>query len=291
MLKASQSFLLLIILPSLIFGLTIGTISDRPSKKLKWYKPFAKYIEKKLKEYGIEEKVNVRFAKDINHMKKLIENGKIQIFIDSVYPSLKVCLEGICEPALIRWKNKVRSYHSLIIVRKDSSIKNTNDLVGRKIAFDEPWSTSGYFVPVVYLLERGFKLIELKSISEEVPDGCIGYIFASEEENVIGWVFYKKVDAGALYDIKFRKIAKDKAHYFRIIWKSPPIPRHLVNFSISLDTRLKEAVIKILLNMHKDKEGRKVLKKFKKTLKFEILSERDRELLEKFKNAIIKYGL
>lgn len=282
----SKYLVILLLTPIFSWALTIGTITAKPSKKVKRYELLASYIEKRL-----GEDVKIKFAKDIPHMQMLIEEGKVDIFIDSVYPSLKVCIKAGCEPLLLRWKNGVKYYHTLIFTRKDSELNSLRDLVGKKLALDEPFSTSGYFVPVALLLERGFKLVELKSPSDPVPEDSIGYVFAGEEENVVGWVFLKKTDAGALYDIKFESIVKDKKHFFKILFVSPDIPRHLVNFSSKLSKAKVDKLIDILTSMHRDTEGRRVLHEFKKTLKFERLSEKDRKLIDILKKKMLTFGL
>ncbi len=276
----------LFLFPTISFALTIGTITAKPSKKYKRYRALASYLEKKL-----GEEVKVRFAKDISHMQKLMKEGEIDVFIDSLYPSLKVCVTGVCKPTLLRWKDGVKYYRSLIFTRADSDINSVEELVGKRLALDEPVSTSGYFVPVAFLLERGFKLIRLMSQLDSVPKGHIGYVFAGEEENVVGWVFFRRVEAGAVGHTKFERIVKDKRGSFKVIYKSPKIPRQLVNFSTRLDKEKADRLLKLLTSMHEDEEGKKALKKFKRTKKFEVLPEKDRELIEFFNEKILTFGL
>jgi ABC-type phosphate/phosphonate transport system substrate-binding protein len=58
------------------------------------------------------------------------------------------------------------------------------------------------------------------------------------------------------------------------------IPRQLVSFSKNVDKKLKKEILDILLNMHKDNEGIKVLEKFSKTKKFSVLKKDELQLKE-----------
>ncbi len=267
-------------------AITIGTVTDKPSKRAGEYERLAEYLEKKL---GIE--VSIKFAKSIPYMKNLIEDGEVDLFIDSLYPSLKVCSQGACEPMMLIWRNNVKYYRSIIVVRKDSDINTIKDLVGKKLALEEPFSTAGYLVPITFLLEEGLNLFELRDFNDPVPPKRVGFVFADEEENVVGWVFFGYTDAGALYDIKFKKIVNGYSSLFRIIFSSPEIPQHIVSFSSKLEEGLKDKLANTLLNMYKTPDGKEVLKMFGNSQRFEALSDKDKELIKFFGEKIKRLGL
>lgn len=77
------------------------------------------------------------------------------------------------------------TYQSQFIVKAGSSIKKIEDLVGKKIAYVEPASTSGYLLPVKTLKEKG---IEPKET-----------VFAGKHDNVVSMVYQGQVDAGATF--------------------------------------------------------------------------------------------
>lgn len=85
-------------------------------------------------------------------------------------------------------KNGKRTYYSQIIVRADSGIKTLQDLNGKRFAFSDPASTSGYIVPYNMLNKAGIKL---KS-----------HVFAQKHDNVVTMVYQKQVDAGSTYHDK-----------------------------------------------------------------------------------------
>lgn len=76
-------------------------------------------------------------------------------------------------------------YQGQIVVRTDSGINEVKDLDGKRFAFTDPSSTSGYMFPLKILREQDVKL------SNEM--------FAMKHDNVITMVYQGQVDGGATY--------------------------------------------------------------------------------------------
>lgn len=76
-------------------------------------------------------------------------------------------------------------YKGAIIARADSKIKSIKDLEGKKFAFSDPSSTSGFILPSKLFKDQGIKLSET--------------VFAGRHDTVVSMVFQKQVDAGAIY--------------------------------------------------------------------------------------------
>lgn len=77
------------------------------------------------------------------------------------------------------------TYQSQFITKAGSSIKKIEDLAGKKVAFVEPASTSGYLLPLKTLKD---KKIEPKET-----------VFAGKHDNVVSMVYQGQVDAGATF--------------------------------------------------------------------------------------------
>lgn len=86
-------------------------------------------------------------------------------------------------------------YKSQIIVHKDSTIKSLDDLKGKKFAFTDPASTSGYILPNKLLKDHNVKLGET--------------VFAQKHDNVVTMVYQKQVDAGATFYSPPEKVMKE----------------------------------------------------------------------------------
>ena len=77
------------------------------------------------------------------------------------------------------------TYQSQFIAKADGKVKKIEDLAGKKIAFVEPSSTSGYLLPLKTLKDKG---IEPKET-----------VFAGKHDNVVSMVYQGQVDAGATF--------------------------------------------------------------------------------------------
>jgi phosphonate transport system substrate-binding protein len=89
------------------------------------------------------------------------------------------------EPLLRVVRKGEDTYKGAIFVRADSKISKIEDLKGKKFAFVDPASGSGYIFPKKMLLEKGVKLAE--------------EVFANKHDVSITMVYQKQVDAAAAF--------------------------------------------------------------------------------------------
>jgi phosphonate transport system substrate-binding protein len=78
-----------------------------------------------------------------------------------------------------------------------------------------------------------------------------------------------KVDAGAVNEDYFQALAGSRISELQIILTTEAVPRNLVCVRRNLDPRVTNALRDLLLGMDEDEEGRKVLKGFEETAKFD----------------------
>lgn len=265
--------------------LSVGSISDRINDEINNMQPFITFLVERLKPYGVAAGRPV-VARTKDEMVALFEKGEVDIYIDSPFPTLYISLNAGTVPFL---KHQIRGYNlykSLIFTRKDSGVEKLDDLKGNIIALDNPFSTSGYFVPVTMLKMKGYQLYECENIDEDVPGNKIGYIFSKDDENTMFWVVKGKVLAGATDNINFMKNSGDKAEELLILEESFLMPRQLVSKRANLDDKLVEGIEKALTDMHNTIRGRKVLSEFHQSTGFVSYSV---EEWENLKEKILPY--
>ena len=108
-------------------------------------------------------------------------------------------------------------YHSQIITRKDSGIKDIKDLKGKTFAFVDPSSTSGHLFPKAGLIKLGID-----------PDTYFGRVLftGSHDANALA-VANKRVDAATIADRIFDAAVQKnlvKREDIHVVWSSDPIP-------------------------------------------------------------------
>lgn len=149
------------------------------------------------------------------------------------------------------------TYQSQFLARSDSKIKSLKDLNGKKLAFVDPGSTSGYLLPM--------KLLQDKKIAPK------DVVFAMKHDAVVTKIYQGEVDAGATYysppqngEIDdARRLVKeqfpDVEKKVKIVELSDPIPNDPIVFSKDLPEEMKEKISLTLQAFVSTPEGQKVM--------------------------------
>lgn len=257
-------------------AITIGRATDDVNKAQKRLQPIVAYLASRLGDVGVERgKVVLAADNSSETLLKYLQESKIDIVIDTAFQIHAYMKAGNMTPLLTVWRKGSKEYRTFIFTRKDSGITQLGDLRGKTIAFEDPGSTSAYFLPKFTLMAMGFDLVELKSSASRVPKGKIGYVFAGSEINISAWVFHGKVASGALSDQDWETPENLPAAFrevFAIIGETKKILRLLLAVRNGLDGKLVRRIKEELLNMHANAEGRKALAAYKLN-KFEALPE------------------
>lgn len=177
--------------------------------------------------------------------------------------------------ARLKFVNRGRdSYNGQIIVRADSGIKTVKQLNGKKFAYVDPASTSGYLLPSLLFRKEGVKLKET--------------IFAGKHDTVVLAVYQKKVDAGATFytppdddgtpkDARWllRTQFPDVYDKIKILQLTDTIPNDPLVFRKDMPEELKEKIAASFERYIKTPEGAKVLKDLYHITEFKRASDRD----------------
>jgi phosphonate transport system substrate-binding protein len=150
------------------------------------------------------------------------------------------------------------TYQSQFIAKADSSIKKIEDFKGKKVAFVDPASTSGYLLPL--------KMLKDKAIDPSES------VFAMKHDNVVSMVYNGQVDGGATFyspptDGQIedaRRLVKtqypDVEQKISIIQLSDPIPNDPIVFRKDMPEDMKKKIVETFMSFVKTDEGKKVFK-------------------------------
>ncbi len=246
--------------------ISIGYVDDDAVKQIKRFQPHADYIAAKLSTNETIYEGKVIIVKSMENMTDLLKEQKVDIYMESPYTASLVAKRSGSVPFLRRWKDGVEKYHSIFIVKNGSSINTLDDFIGKTIVFEDPGSTSGYFLPKAYLIQKGYNL------SQEGGRNIISYIFSGEDENTPVWVVEGKADIGAISNIDFETYPKSLKERLKIIERTFDVPRHVVSHRSGLDPVLVQKIKQILMDMDKDPQGIDILKNFQNTTKYDEIS-------------------
>jgi phosphonate transport system substrate-binding protein len=264
--------------------LFLGTTGDDPDDEIKEFNVLATYLEKHLKGSGIDN-VKTIVAPNTKKMAHLINSQKVDIYIDSPFPSLIVSQKTGSTIFLRRWKKGVAEYRSVVFSRKDSGIDSLEKMKGKLIAFEDPFSTSSFFLPKATLETQGAILKQVE-VGDVLKNDITGYKFSDDDRNTMLWVLRKRADLGAMNERKFKKLAKKRINDLQVITRSIWVPRHVVSHSPSLDSKTVVAIKDTLKTMHTTKEGQLALKNFANTTKFDDFPSRTTDELMPLLNML-----
>jgi phosphonate transport system substrate-binding protein len=281
------SVVTVLLLPQTISAETIriGDIGKHPAAQIKRFAPFTGYLAKQLESEGITDG-KVVVVKSISEMANSMRERKVDLFIDSSYPVLAVKRLADIKFLLRRWKKGQADYHGVIFVRKDSGIARVEDLKGKTVAFEEPFSTITYFVPKMALVEKGLRLVQKKDASDPVVPDEVGYVFVGDDPNSLFWVLKERATAGVMNNQNYLNYGKGYLDSLKIIQETFALPRQVVTYRADLDPKLVARIKEILIQMDQSEEGRKALKDFEGTTKFDEISDQDMLSLSKLQKFI-----
>jgi phosphonate transport system substrate-binding protein len=248
--------------------LTFGSVSLTPASEFEVFRPFANHVASQLGDVGIG-RGRVVVVDSLSKMVEELDQGTVDVFIDSPFPVGFVWKRADLDVVLLRWKRGADAYRSVIFTRADSDVESLEDLTGKIIAFGAPFSTSSYLMPKAALASAGLKLVNYQDAAASIPGDRVGYVFSNDTENTMFWVLKRKVVAGAVNEDYFEETAGSRIGDLRIIHTTGAVPRNLVCVRRSLDPDVRTALVKLLLGLHQDERGRSVLENFEETRKFE----------------------
>lgn len=251
----------------------IGRVSENPKKHHAAMEKMGAYIQSHLMDLGYEA-VDVVFAKDLNEMVRYFRDGKVDALSETPFSALSLIDEGRAEPLLREWKKGVSSYHSVFFTAKDGPVTSLADLKGKRIAFEDPGSTSAFLIPLAELRQAGVEVVELAHIDQMPPADKAGYLFTRDEMTQLMWVARGIVDAGAFSNLNWADFSNTRvvSASLKLFHESKPVLRSMFLVRGNLDPTIKSRIADTLMAMPDDEAGRRVLKVYNKVLKYDRLS-------------------
>lgn len=174
--------------------------TERPTEELHKLEPFQEQIEASLKRQGIRAKVEVRIYPTYENGITAITSGQADFSrLGPVsYVNAKARNPAIQILAVEAFEGK-KQFEGVVIVRKDSPIQSVADLKGKRIAFGEPGSTTGRYIPQAAMAKAGLHAKDLA-----------GYEYLGRHDKVAFAVASGSHDAGTTNMKTYKKYAESK---------------------------------------------------------------------------------
>lgn len=219
-----------------------------PKETFIYYRQILDYIAE-----GLGRQVELVQRKTYSEVNELIGKGRIDLAFICSGPYSKgkesYGFELLATPRV----NESHFYQSYLIVNSSSAFQSLSDLKGRVLAFTDPDSHTGKLVPTFWLAEIGehpdtffSKTIYTYSHDNSILAVARGLVDGAAVDSLI-WEYYNRKDPSLTAGTRIIKRSDD----FGI----PPVVA-----SQSFPPEMKTRVRDILLAMHEDPQGSKILR-------------------------------
>ena len=213
---------------------------------------------------SIGQKVVLYIAKDYGDLRTQMEAGAVDIGSFSPFAYVDAVRGGKIRIIAQSMQDGSPTYRGIIIARKDRGLKAVADLQGKRFAFVDPKSASGYVYPRAMLIEKG---IAPESYFKET-------IFAGDHNKVIAAVLKGRVDAGATYEgaLGVAKAMGVPVENLVTLASTEPIPHDAIAIRIGMQATLAKAIQTALVDLDKSEAGRRVIANSKKKLSGHVIA-------------------
>jgi phosphonate transport system substrate-binding protein len=233
--------------------LLIGLIPEQQIfQQIDRYTPLADYISEKT---GIRIRLKV-LSRYGNIIDNFVTSGLDGAFFGSFTYTLAHARLGVEVIARPEYLDGVSTYHGILFVRKDSGIKGIKSMAKMRFVFVDKATTAGYLTALYYFKKNGVQ--DYRPYFRET-------YFAGTHMDAIRDVFNKKADIGVAKNTVFERLAKENpaiAKELQILETFPVVPENGLAFREGLSAAAKNGIKQVLLTMHNDPEGQKILVRF-----------------------------
>lgn len=230
----------------LVFGFVPSVEADKIAENAQ---PMADFLTKEL---GIP--VETYTTQDYAGLVEAMKSG--QVDIGSLPPLAYVLAKdrGAAEVIIKTSRKGSITYHCMFTARAGSGITRIEDAKGKRIAFVDPSSASGFLFPAAYLKKQG---IEPETFFSQ-------QIFAGGHDAAIRAVYNGDVDVAATYDDARNKLEKIDAYKdvktkVVLIGKTEEIPNDTISVRASLAPEMVAKIKAAFLKYKDTPEGKKTL--------------------------------
>jgi len=248
------SLAMLLHFSSMAFGaeeILIGLIPEENIfTQMDRHRPLAAYLTKKL---GTRVRFTIlsRYGDVLDRFMSRKMDGAFFGVFTSALAMEQLEAEPVVHPVNLEGSSAVQSY---IFVRKDSNISRVEDMKGKRIAFVDKATVTGYLYALSFFRERGVQ--DIKTYFRDIS-------FTGSHGSTIYAVLDGRADIGTAKSKIFHQLVKKDPgikEELLIIAKSPEFPDSTLFLRKDFPQDRRSQIKNALLSMDKDAEGVEVLK-------------------------------
>jgi phosphonate transport system substrate-binding protein len=201
--------------------LGVGLFQPDREKNDATYRPLAEYLSAKLK-----RPVELRTVDSWEGLAKSLANGETDLALMGPWGYVLANHQAGAQVISTILYDGKPEYFAIMVTHPASGINSPADLKGRTFAFGDKGSTSGYLIPLHYLMQQGI-----------TPEKYFSKVVHTSHQAIETQVTQGVLDAGADYNRNRNAMIEQgliKAEQSKIIWTSAPLPNDAFAVSSAL---------------------------------------------------------
>lgn len=245
-----------------------------PKKLFEVYEPLIDYLNTNLKDVTI----TLEASKNYDEYDKKLFSGHFDFSLPNPYQTVESTKYGY---TIFGKMADDENFRGIILVRKNSNIKEISDLKGKSISYPAPTALAGTMMPQQFLHDKGI------DINNDVKNLYVG----SQESSIMN-LYLNESSAAATWPppwLAFKKERPEIAQELEVKWETSPLPNNGLVAKNNIDSKFVEKVASLIFNLHNTQNGKEILKAMELS-KFEKADyktyESVRVFLDKFEKEI-----
>lgn len=245
-----------------------------PKKLFEVYEPLIDYLNTNLKDVTI----TLEASKNYDEYDKKLFSGHFDFSLPNPYQTVESTKYGY---TIFGKMADDENFRGIILIRKNSNIKEISDLKGKSISYPAPTALAGTMMPQQFLHDKGI------DINNDVKNLYVG----SQESSIMN-LYLNESSAAATWPppwLSFKKERPEIAQELEVKWETSPLPNNGLVAKNNIDSKFVEKVASLIFNLHNTQNGKEILKAMELS-KFEKADyktyESVRVFLDKFEKEI-----
>lgn len=237
-----------------------------PKRLFEVYQPLVDYLNANLKDVTI----TLEASKNYDEYDKKLFSGHFDFSLPNPYQTVQSTKHGY---VIFGKMGDDHNFKGIILVRKDSNIKEISDLKGKVVSYPAPTALAATMMPQRFLHNNGI------DINKDIKNVYVG----SQESSIMN-VFLKESDAAATWTppwLAFIKERPEVAQEVEIKWETSPLPNNGLVARKDIDPILVSQIASLMFDLHTTKEGLEILKPMELS-KFEKADDSTYDLVRVF---------
>ncbi len=245
-----------------------------PQKLIQAYQPLVDLLNREMPDVRIE----LEASRDYQAYEKKFSEREPAFLLPNPWQTLQAMKVGY---RVLAMAGDADDFKGLIIVRKDSAIRQAADLKGKVVSYPSPTALAAAVMPQYYLYKQGI------DIRKDIQNHYVG----SQESSIMN-VYLGQSAAGATWPPPWRAFQKDhpaEAAQLQVLWQTPSLLNNSVMVRDDVPPAVGESFTKTLLGLPQTPQGRAVLSSMETSRFYEANDasyERVRDYIARFEKEV-----